>query len=155
MPGVHAVFTAADMPARIATGQIPMLVPNPAIRTPRTQIALARDEVCYVGQTIAVVVADSRHLAEDGILIVTLTVDRETATVRAGPDLTSRGVIEPELSSKLMADAREAAIASIARLADTHADINTLREVIHDAVSQTVWKKTRRRPMIIPVVLEI
>jgi mRNA degradation ribonuclease J1/J2 len=54
-----------------------------------------------------------------------------------------------------MADAREAAIASIARLADTHADINTLREVIHDAVSQTVWKKTRRRPMIIPVVLEI
>ena len=47
-------------PPRIATGQIPMLVPNPAIRTPRTQIALARDEVCYVGQTVAVVVADSR-----------------------------------------------------------------------------------------------
>ena len=60
MPGVHAVFTADDMPPRIATGQIPMLVPNPAIRTPRTQIALARDEVCYVGQTVAVVVADSR-----------------------------------------------------------------------------------------------
>jgi len=75
--------------------------------------------------------------------------------VRAGPDLISRGVIEPELSSKLMADAREAAMASIARLADTHADVNTLREVIHDAVSQTVWKKTRRRPMVIPVVLEI
>ena len=61
MPGVHAVFTADDMPPRIATGQIPMLVPNPAIRTPRTQIALARDEVCYVGQTVAVVVADSRY----------------------------------------------------------------------------------------------
>ena len=60
MPGVHAVLTADDMPPRIATGQIPMLVPNPAIRTPRTQIALARDEVCYVGQTVAVVVADSR-----------------------------------------------------------------------------------------------
>ena len=70
MPGVHAVFTADDMPPRIATGQIPMLVPNPAIRTPRTQIALARDEVCYVGQTIAVVVADSRHLAEDAAAAV-------------------------------------------------------------------------------------
>ena len=108
-----------------------------------------------VGDVEKVVLRDRRHLAEDGILIVTLTVDRETAIVRAGPDLISRGVIEPELSSKLMADAREAAMASIARLADTHADMNTLREVIHDAVSQTVWKKTRRRPMVIPVVLEL
>jgi carbon-monoxide dehydrogenase large subunit len=65
MAGVHAVLTADDMPPRIATGMIPMLVPNPAIKTPRTQIALARDEVCYVGQTIAVVVADNRYLAED------------------------------------------------------------------------------------------
>jgi ribonuclease J len=108
-----------------------------------------------VGDVEQVVLRDRRHLAEDGILIVTLTVDRETSIVRAGPDLTSRGVIEPELSSKLMADARDAAMASIARLADTHADVNTLRESIHDAVSQTVWKKTRRRPMVIPVVLEI
>ena len=108
-----------------------------------------------VGDVEKVVLRDRRHLAEDGILIVTLTVDRETAIVRAGPDLISRGVIEPELSSKLMADAREAAMASIARLADTHADMNTLREAIHDAVTQTVWKKTRRRPMVIPVVLEL
>jgi len=105
-----------------------------------------------IDQTLHLVGTD---LAEDGILIVTLTVERETAIVKAGPDLISRGVIEPELSSKLMADAREAAMASIARLADTHADVNTLREAIHDAVSQTVWKKTRRRPMVIPVVLEI
>lgn len=72
MPGVHAVFAADDMPPRIATGQIPMLVPNPAIRTPRTQIALARDEVCYVGQTVAVVIADSRPLAEDAAAVVAI-----------------------------------------------------------------------------------
>src|SRR5215510_6490632 len=54
LAGVHAVLTADDLPPRMAKGQIPMLVPNPAIRTPRTQLALARDEVCYVGQTIAV-----------------------------------------------------------------------------------------------------
>jgi carbon-monoxide dehydrogenase large subunit len=70
MPGVHAVFAADDMPPRIATGQIPMLVPNPAIKTPRTQIALARDEVCYVGQTVAVVIADNRALAEDAAAAV-------------------------------------------------------------------------------------
>ena len=108
-----------------------------------------------VGDVEKVVLRDRRHLAEDGILVVTLTVERETAIVRAGPDLISRGVIEPELSSKLMADARSAAMASIARFADTHADVNMLKEAIHDAVSQTVYKKTRRRPMVIPVVLEI
>src|SRR5215471_17438636 len=70
MPGVHAVLTAADLPPRMATGQIPMLVPNPSIRTPRTQLALARDEVCYVGQTIAVVIAASRYLAEDAAAAV-------------------------------------------------------------------------------------
>ena len=51
MPGVHAVLTADDLPARMASSQIPMLVPNPAIKTPRTQLALARREVCYVGQS--------------------------------------------------------------------------------------------------------
>ena len=75
LPGVHAVFTAADMPARIASSQIPMLVPNPAIKTPRTQISLAPDEVCYVGQTIAVVIADSRYLAEDAAAAVAIDYD--------------------------------------------------------------------------------
>src|SRR5713226_2139172 len=70
MPGVHAVLTANDLPPRMANGQIPMLVPNPSIKTPRTQLALARHEVCYVGQTIAVVVADNRYLAEDAAAAV-------------------------------------------------------------------------------------
>jgi ribonuclease J len=102
-----------------------------------------------------VVLRDRRHLAEDGILVVTLVLDRDTGTVRAGPDLVSRGVIEPELSTKLMADARRAVIESIARFVDTHADINLLKEAIHDAVSKTVYKQTRRRPMVIPVLTEI
>jgi ribonuclease J len=108
-----------------------------------------------VGDVEQVVLRDRRHLAEDGILVVTLTVERETAIVRAGPDLISRGVIEPELSSKLMADAKSAAMASLSRFAETHADVNMLKEAIHDAVSKTVYKQTRRRPMVIPVILEI
>jgi ribonuclease J len=108
-----------------------------------------------VGDVEQVVLRDRRHLAEDGILVVTLTLDRDEGTVRAGPDLISRGVIEPELSAKLMADARVAVMQSIGRLAETHADINLLKEAIHDAVSKTVWRQTRRRPMVIPVVTEI
>jgi aerobic carbon-monoxide dehydrogenase large subunit len=70
MPGVHAVLTADDLPARMAGSQIPMLVPNPSIMTPRTQLALARHEVCYVGQTIAVAIAADRYLAEDAAAAV-------------------------------------------------------------------------------------
>src|SRR5215467_2379204 len=70
MPGVHAVLTADDLPPRMASSQIPMLVPNPSIATPRTQLALARREVCYVGQTIAVAIADNRYLAEDAAAAV-------------------------------------------------------------------------------------
>jgi ribonuclease J len=108
-----------------------------------------------VGDVEQVVLRDRRHLAEDGILVVTLALDRDTAKVRAGPDLISRGVIEPELSSKLMADARAAAVDSIARFTQTRPDLSLLQEAIHDAVSKTVYRQTRRRPMVIPVVTEI
>ena len=108
-----------------------------------------------VGDVEQVVLRDRRHLAEDGILVVTLTLDRDTGAVRAGPDLISRGVIEPELSSRLMADARATAIQSIGRLAETRPDLNLLKEAIHDAVSRTIYKQTRRRPMVIPVITEI
>ena len=70
MPATRAVLTAGDLPSPMAASQIPMLVPHPSIITPRTQVALARGEVCYVGQTIAVVIADSRYAAEDAAAAV-------------------------------------------------------------------------------------
>jgi aerobic carbon-monoxide dehydrogenase large subunit len=70
MPGVHAVLTADDMPGRLATDPIPTPVPNPAITAMRTQRALARGEVCYAGETVAVAIADSRYLAEDAAAAV-------------------------------------------------------------------------------------
>ncbi|HKW73430.1 MAG TPA: ribonuclease J [Candidatus Dormibacteraeota bacterium] len=108
-----------------------------------------------VGDVEQVVLRDRRHLAEDGILVVTLTLDRDTGTVLTGPDLISRGVIEPELSARLMSDARKAALDSIERFADSHPEMSLLQEAIHDAVQKTVYKQTRRRPMVIPVVTEI
>lgn len=108
-----------------------------------------------VGDVEQVVLRDRRHLAEDGILVVTLTLDRDTGAVLSGPDLVSRGVIEPELSVRLMADARQSALDSIRPHADSHPELSILQEAIHDAVSKTVYKQTRRRPMVIPVITEI
>jgi carbon-monoxide dehydrogenase large subunit len=78
-PGVHAVWLAADLPAPMNTERMPMLVPNPAISASLTQHCLARDEVCYVGQPVGVVVADSRYLAEDAAAL--LDVDYEVLPI--------------------------------------------------------------------------
>jgi aerobic carbon-monoxide dehydrogenase large subunit len=75
MPGVHALLTADDLPPPMARSQIPMLVPSPLIKSPRTQMPLAHDEVCYVGQTIAVVIAETRYLAEDAAAAVAIDFD--------------------------------------------------------------------------------
>ena len=84
-----------------------------------------------------------------------MTLDRDTGALRAGPDLISRGVIEPELSTTLMADARAAVLDSIKRFSNSHPELAFLQEAIHDAVSKTIYKQTGRRPMVIPVVTEI
>jgi ribonuclease J len=88
------------------------------------------------------------------MLVATAGIDRDTGILRTGPDLVSRGFIEPELSEELMAEAREAVAAAI-RGAGRRPDPTLLQEAIHDALSRLVWKRTRRRPMVIPVLTEL
>ena len=75
IPGVHAVITADDLPEPMRRQSMPMLLPNPAISAPRTQLALARDEVCYVGQAVAVVIAETRYIAEDAAMALIVHYD--------------------------------------------------------------------------------
>ena len=75
MPGVHAVLTADDLPEPMRSERIPNLMTNPAIKIMRTQHALAREEVCYVGEAVAVVIADSRYVAEDAAALVEVDYD--------------------------------------------------------------------------------
>jgi carbon-monoxide dehydrogenase large subunit len=75
MPGVHAVLTAHDLPEPMRSERIPNLMTNPAIKIMRTQHALAREEVCYVGEAVAVVIAASRYLAEDAAAIMDIDYD--------------------------------------------------------------------------------
>jgi aerobic carbon-monoxide dehydrogenase large subunit len=73
--GVHAVLTAIDLPRAMRKARIPMIVPNASIATSLTQHCLAQDEVCHVGQPLAVIIADSRHIAEDAALLVDVDYD--------------------------------------------------------------------------------
>src|SRR5262249_46037043 len=73
--GVHAVLTAEDLPEPMRFERIPNLMTNPAIKITRPQHALARDEVCYVGEAVAVVIAESRYVAEDAAALVAIDYD--------------------------------------------------------------------------------
>ena len=75
MPGVHAVLTAQDLPAPMRSARIPNLMPNAAARIMRTQHGLAPAEVCFVGEAVAVVIADTRHEAEDAAAMVAVDYD--------------------------------------------------------------------------------
>jgi carbon-monoxide dehydrogenase large subunit len=70
LPGVRAVVTFADLPSSMQRQTVPLLVPSPAIKQPYMPYCLARDEACFVGEPVAIVVADSRYLAEDAAALV-------------------------------------------------------------------------------------
>jgi aerobic carbon-monoxide dehydrogenase large subunit len=88
IPGVHAVLTADDLPEPMRSAPLPMLLPNPSLTVARTQHVLARDEVTYVGQPVAVVIADTRYIAEDAAatLIVQYDVLPAAADCRAAAE---------------------------------------------------------------------
>jgi ribonuclease J len=141
--------------AVVEDGETVELTADEMTRGEKVSTGLVYVDGLGVGDVEQIVLRDRRHLAEDGILVVTLTLDRDTGTVRAGPELISRGVIEPELSVRLLADARKAVLDSIKRFAGTRPEVSLLQETIHDAVSKTVYRQTQRRPMVIPVITEI
>jgi ribonuclease J len=107
-----------------------------------------------IGDVEQVVLRDRRHLARDGMLVATVGIDRDSGALRTGPELISRGFIEPELSEQLMAEAREAVVAAIAGMG-RRPSLTLLQEAIHDSVSRLLWRRTRRRPMVIPVLTEL
>ena len=103
-----------------------------------------------VGDISDVALRDRRHLSEDGVLIVVATLSDGAA---AAPELISRGFAESE---ELMAEMRSEAHEIIrGLLADDIREIKLLQEHLHDGVGQLVYDRTKRRPMILPVVVEV
>ena len=105
-----------------------------------------------IGDVERVVLRDRRHLAGDGILVITVAVDRENGAVLSGPELISRGFIEKDTSEDLMREAREEVLATVRKFQGGRPESEILREAVRDAASRLLHKRTRRRPMVIPVL---
>ena len=109
-----------------------------------------------VGDVGNIVLRDRQHLAEDGIIIVVLTLERRTNRLLAGPDIVSRGFVYVRESEQLMEDARRAVSDALDKcLGGRHTDWNKIKLVIRDAMNDYIWKKTKRKPMVIPIIMDV
>jgi ribonuclease J len=106
-----------------------------------------------VGDVQDVALRDRRHLSEDGVLIVVVTIGSPNGREIAAPEVISRGFAEP---GPLLDEARDEAERTLAHcLAEDISELKLLQEHIHDAVGTLIRERTGRRPMILPVVLEL
>jgi ribonuclease J len=109
-----------------------------------------------VGDVGPVVLRDRRHLAGDGILVCVLTIDSQTGEILAGPDLISRGFVHMEESRDLLDEAADAVADKLEDLEqDAVTDWGVIKKACRRTLGEFVWKNTRRRPMILPVITEV
>lgn len=109
-----------------------------------------------VGDVGNVVLRDRQHLAEDGIMVVVMSLDRVGGQLVAGPDIVSRGFVYVKESDELIEEARQIVDEALQKCLDRGiTDWGKLKNATKDALSDYVWKKTKRRPMILPIIMEV
>lgn len=110
-----------------------------------------------VGDVGNVVLRDRQHLAEDGIVIVVLALESGSDQLLSGPDIVTRGFVYVRESDELLEDARVIVEEAVQDCLDKSrkADWGKLKGVIKDSLSEFVWKRTKRRPMILPIIMEV
>src|SRR5579872_7010366 len=110
-----------------------------------------------VGDVGNVVLRDRRHLSGDGMIVVTVTIDSEDGKVLAGPDITSRGFTHgPTDGDGVLDDVRKEAVNIMERGAkEGLTEWTAIREHVHKGLQKFIYDRTKRRPMIVPVVMEV
>ncbi len=109
-----------------------------------------------VGDVGNIVLRDRQHLAEDGIVIVVLTLERGSVQLLAGPDIVSRGFVYVRESDELMTEATELVEEELMGLLDRGiTDWGKMKNTMRDTLGDFIWKKTKRRPMILPIIMEV
>ena len=109
-----------------------------------------------VGDVGNIVMRDRQHLAEDGILIVVLALDAYNSIVVSGPDIVTRGFVYVRESDALIEEAKEVVMEEMDYCMEKHiSDWGKIKTRIKDSLGDLLWKRTRRRPMILPIIMEV
>ncbi len=109
-----------------------------------------------VGDVGNIVLRDRQHLSENGLLIVVVTLEKYTNQVLSGPDIVSRGFVYVRESENLMDEARNVVSDALDKcLSKNTTDWGKMKNEIKDSLSDYLWKKTKRNPMILPIIMEV
>lgn len=109
-----------------------------------------------VGDVGNIVIRDRQLLAENGLLIVVVTLEKYSNMIVAGPDIVSRGFVYVRESENLMDEAREVVQDALDRCLDRNiSDWGKIKSTIRESLGEYVWKQTKRNPMILPIIMEV
>lgn len=109
-----------------------------------------------VGDVGNIVLRDRRQLSQDGIMIVVVTIDKNTCTVVSGPDIVSRGFVYVREAEGLMDTAKDKVQQALDKCEQSNiSEWSAIKSAIRDSLGRFLYEKTRRRPMILPIIMEI
>ena len=109
-----------------------------------------------VGDVGNIVLRDRQHLSENGLIIIVVTLEKYSNQVLSGPDIVSRGFVYVRESENLMEEARDVVNDALDRCIDANVtDWGKIKTEIKDTLSEYLWKKTKRNPMILPIIMEV
>ena len=128
---------------------------EPAVVSQKVRTGAILVDGLGVGDVGNIVLRDRQHLAEDGIMIVVVTLERHSNVILAGPDIVSRGFVYVRESEDLMDEARIVVEDAIDICLDKHiTDWGKIKNIIKDSLGEFLWKRTKRSPMILPIIME-
>ena len=140
----------------LSTGDVLEMNEDNAMVTGKVTVGDILVDGLGVGDVGNIVLRDRQHLAEDGIMIVVMALDSASGYLAAGPDIVSRGFVYVRESDELMEEASEILYNRVNEYLDRGVtDWGKLKMGIRDCLSDYVWKKTKRRPMILPIIQEV
>ena len=140
----------------LSSGDVLELDEESAAVTGHVQVGDVMVDGLGVGDVGNIVLRDRQHLAEEGIIIVVMTLESGSGMVLAGPDIVSRGFVYVRGAESLMEEARHVLEGPMEHCMDKNiTDWSKIKTEIKDALGDFVWKETKRRPMIIPIIMEV
>lgn len=109
-----------------------------------------------VGDVGNIVLRDRQHLSENGLIIIVVTLEKYSNQVLSGPDIVSRGFVYVRESENLMDEAKDCVNDALQRCLDRGVnDWGKIKNEVKDSLSEFIWKKTKRNPMILPIIMEV
>lgn len=140
----------------LSSGDVLEIDEDGAEVTGKVQVGNIMVDGLGVGDVGNIVLRDRQRLAEDGIIIVVMTLESGSGQVLAGPDIVSRGFVYVRNSESLMDEAQAVLNATMERCMDRGiTDWSKIKTDVKDSLGDFVWKETKRRPMIMPIIMEV